>query len=195
MTGRSGSKDTCGFLVPHPPGQRFRLNIKAQDHSKPRINKRKKEREREKKNQDHSKVHELPKSSNDTDVAWPWGNRTKNSQQKSQKQRKTALEAGIWVGRCRRAHHRVSGPLHSDILTTLSISGPHTAFRESVTLSHPDWSLPEYSSYRSWIYGLRLGRDTFEAKRTQARTRRQNVDAVLVCGAQRSGRQGGSLQR
>lgn len=80
MTGRSGSKGTCGFLVPHPPGQRFQLNIKAQDHSKPRINKRKKERER--KNQDHSKARELPKSSNDTDVAWPWGNRTKNSQQK-----------------------------------------------------------------------------------------------------------------
>ena len=93
-------------------------------------------------------------------VAWP-GGKDQKLQQKSQKQRRTALEAGIWVGpgrRSTRAHHRVSGPLHSDILTTLSISGPHTGFRESVTLFHPDWSLPEYSSYMSWIYGLRLGR-------------------------------------
>lgn len=196
MTGRSGSKDTCGFLVPHPPGQRFRLNIKAQDHSKPRINKRKKEREKKKK-----KIKITPRSMScqNPQMTLMWrglgGIGPKTPNKKSQKQRKTALEAGIWVGRCRRAHHRVSGPLHSDILTTLSISGPHTAFRESVTLSHPDWSLPEYSSYRSWIYGLRLGRDTFGAKRTQARTRRQNVDAVPVCGAQRTGRQGGSLQR
>jgi hypothetical protein len=54
--------------------------------------------------------------------------------------------------------------LHNDILTTLSISGPHTGFRESVTLFHPDWSLPEYSSYMSWIYGLRLGRVAFRDK-------------------------------
>lgn len=66
MTGRSGSKGTCGSLLPDPPPQRLWLNIKLQDHSKPRKNKREK-------NQDHSKAQELPKSSNDTDVAWPRG--------------------------------------------------------------------------------------------------------------------------
>lgn len=176
MTGRSGSKGTCGFLLPDPPGQRLWLNIKIQDHSKPTKNKR------EKRNQDHSKAHELPKSSNDTGVAWPGGKGPKipTKKKKSQKQRRTALEAGIWVGpgrHSRRTHHRVSGPLHSDILTTLSISGPHTVFRESVSYSVPPRL--ESSSYKSWIYGLRLGRVTFGAKKTQDRTQRQNADAVL----------------
>lgn len=82
-------KGTCGILLPDPPGQRFWLNIKIQDHSKTKNNKKQK-------NQDHSKAYESPKSSNDTDVVWPRG-KGPTLQQKSQKQR-TTPEAGIWAG-------------------------------------------------------------------------------------------------
>lgn len=90
MTGRSGSKGTFGIPLPDPPGQRLWLNIKVQDHSKTR-------RKKKKKNQDHSKAHELPKSSNDTNVVWPRGKGPKTPTE-NQKQRKIAPEAGIWVG-------------------------------------------------------------------------------------------------
>lgn len=72
MTGRSGSKGTFGIPLPDPPGQRLWLNIKVQDHSKTK----------KKKNQDHSKAHELPKSSNDTNVVWPRGKGPKTPTEK-----------------------------------------------------------------------------------------------------------------
>lgn len=85
------------------------------------------------------------------------GGKDQKTQQKSQKQR-LAREAGIWVGPGQTGEKPtvVSGPLHSDRLTTLNTTGPHTGFRETVTLSHPGWSLPECFSYKSWMYGLRL---------------------------------------
>lgn len=125
-------------------------------------------------------------------VAWP-GGKDQKLQQKSQKQRRTALEAGIWVGpgrRSTRAHHRVSGPLHSDILTTLSISGPHTGFRESVTLSHPDWSLPEYSK----LHVLDIWLEAWQSRRLrgQRRLRPEPRGKVLMLSqcVERRGRAG-----
>lgn len=132
MTGRSGSRGTFRILLPDPPGQRLWLNIKVQGHSKTR-------RKKEKKNQDHSKAHELPKSSNDTNVVWPRG-KTQRLQQKSQKQRKIASEAGIWVGPGQAAEEPATESQGPCIVT---YSPPqHHGSPHPVTLSHPDWNLP-----------------------------------------------------
>jgi hypothetical protein len=85
----------------------------------------------------------------------------------------------------------VLGPLHSDILTTVSIKG-HTRFREAM-LPFPNQIKVLQGIPSPWAYSLALGRAAKGAEGIQVRTRRLAVNAILAQSAWRVGRQAGSL--